>query len=77
MNEDKLDSIPTNCMTCDVPMEYTDGNRRCLCHECGTMWDFTLLDNSEFYPTKNNPIQQMMIFYEGTSSEERLETGNP
>ena len=76
MNEDKPDSINTNCVTCDVPMEYTDGNRRAVCHECGSQWDFTLLDNTRFYPTADNPIQQMLMHYEGLDNSERLETGH-
>lgn len=77
MNEDKADSIPTECPTCQVEMEYTDGNKRAVCHECGSQWDYTLLDNAENYPTRNNPIQQIVIHYAGTENEERLETGNP
>ena len=76
MNEDKEDAIDTDCPTCQVAMEYTDGNKRAVCHECGSQWDFTLLKPEYNYPTRDNPIQQMVIHYSGTDNDERLQTGH-
>jgi hypothetical protein len=67
MNEDKADSVESMCPTCDEPMEYTDGNTRCLCHECGTMWSYRLLNEGTKYPTKDNPVQEMSIYYDSTT----------
>lgn len=65
MNDDKPDAIETRCVTCDVAMEYVDGAQRCLCHECGTQWGYRLANASSMYPTKDNPIQEMSIRYDG------------
>ena len=68
MNDDKPSSVETKCPTCDIPMEYTDGNTRCLCHECGSQWDYRLKDDSTLYPTVENPIQEMSIRYDSSTT---------
>ena len=65
MNDDKLDAVVTLCPTCEVEMEYTSGNTRCLCHECGLIWNFRLKESGTFYPTKDNPVQEISIYYGG------------
>ena len=65
MNEDKPGAAETPCPTCEVAMEYVDGEARCLCHQCGSQWDYRLKDASSKYPTATNPVQEMFIRYDG------------
>lgn len=65
MNDDKQHAIDTLCVMCQIPMEYVDGTTRCLCHECGSQWEYRLANSSTLYPTKDNPIQEMSIRYDG------------
>lgn len=64
MNEDKPECVDPNCPVCEVAMECTSNQRRAVCHECGSQYDFTLVDNAKTYPTKENPLQQIVIVYD-------------
>ena len=71
MNEDKLDALPTLCPMCQVEIEYTSGAPRALCHECGTVYFLKMKDIKSFYPTKDNPLQEMVISYDGNIEQWR------
>lgn len=64
MNDDKPAATVTLCPTCQVAMEYVDGETRCLCHECGSIWSYRLLADAAKYPTADNPIQEISIYYD-------------
>ena len=68
MNEDKPDAIDTNCPTCQIPVEYTAGIPRALCHECGSVYLLKMKDPMTCYPTKDNPLQEMVISYYGNET---------
>ena len=72
MNEDKLDCVPTNCPICQVEVEYTSGMPRALCHECGTVYLLKMKDGlKSCYPTHENPLQEIVISYDGNVDQWR------
>ena len=71
MNEDQPDAVDTLCPTCQEPVEYTSGMPRALCHECGNVYLLKMKDSRSFYPTKENPLQEMVISYDGNIDQWR------
>ena len=65
MNEDKPDSAATLCPSCEIEMEYAEGVPRAICHECGSQYLMKMLNPKSNYPTKDNPLQEMVIYYDG------------
>ena len=71
MNEDKPDSVPTLCPTCQIEIEYAPGVPRAVCHECGGIYLLKMKDFKACYPTKENPLQEMVISYDGNVDQWR------
>ena len=71
MNEDKPDAVASLCPTCQVEVEYTSGVPRALCHECGNVYLLKMKDLKDCYPTKDNPLQEMVISYDGNVDQWR------
>jgi transposase-like protein len=65
VNEDKTGCVDPLCPTCEMGMEVTSGQKKAVCHNCGSQYKFTLVDNLKEYPTKDNPLQQIVIVYDG------------
>ena len=68
MNDDKPDSVSTLCPSCEVELEYASGVPRAVCHECGSQYLLKMKDLKACYPTKENPLQEIVISYDGNSS---------
>lgn len=64
MNEDKPEAAETLCPVCEVAMEYTDGQPRALCHECGSFYALKVHGGGN-YPTGEHPILEVVISYNG------------
>ena len=72
MNDDRPDAVDTLCPTCQIPVEYTSGMPRALCHECGNVYLLKMKDGlKSYYPTKENPLQEMVISYGGNVDQWR------
>ena len=65
MNEDKLDAAFTKCPSCDIELEYASGVPRAICHECGSQYLMKMTNLKSCYPTQDNPLQEIVITYDG------------
>ena len=68
MNEDKPDAVDTLCPTCQEPVEYAVGVSRAICHECGSQYLMKMKNQSTLYPTLDNPLQEIVISYDGNDT---------